>query len=45
MFVGVSRFVRVLGGLCDVFFAFLTLLGSLLDTMDNQSSSCACGTL
>ena len=33
VFVGVSRFVGVLGGLCDVFFAFLTLLGSLLDTM------------
>ena len=31
--VGVSRFIGVLGGLCDVFFAFLTLLGSLLDTM------------
>ena len=33
VFVGVSRFVGVLGGLCDVFFAFLTLLGSLLDMM------------
>ena len=33
VFVGVSRFIGVLGGLCDVFFAFLTLLGSLLDTM------------
>ena len=33
VFVGVSRFVGVLGGLCDFFFAFLTLLGSLLDTM------------
>ena len=33
VFVGVSRFVGVLGGLCDVFFAFLTLLGSLLDIM------------
>ena len=32
VFVGVSRFIGVLGGLCDVFFAFLTLLGSLLDT-------------
>ena len=33
VFVGVSRFVGVLGGLCDVFFAFLTLLDSVLDTM------------
>ena len=33
VFVGVSRFVGVLGGLCNLFFAFLTLLGSLLDTM------------
>ena len=33
VFAGVSRFVGVLGGLCDVFFVFLTLLGSLLDTM------------
>ena len=33
VFVGASRFVGVLRGLCDVFFAFLTLLGSLLDTM------------
>ena len=33
VFVGVSGFVGVLGGLCVVFFAFLTLLGSLLDTM------------
>ena len=33
VFVGVSRFIGVLGGLCDDFFAFLTLLGSLLDTM------------
>ena len=33
VFVGVSRFVGVWGGLCDVFFAFLTLWGSLLDTM------------
>ena len=28
VFVGVSRFVGVLGGLCDVFFAYLTLLGT-----------------
>ena len=33
VFVGASRFIGDLGGLCDVFFAFLTLLGSLLDTM------------
>ena len=33
VFVGVSRFVGVLGGLCNLFFAFLTLLGLLLDTM------------
>ena len=28
VFVGVSRFVGVLGGLCDVFFASLTFLGT-----------------
>ena len=28
VFVGVSRFIGVLGGLCDVFFASLTLLGT-----------------
>ena len=28
VFVGVSKFVGVLGGLCDVFFSFLTLLGT-----------------
>ena len=33
VFVGVSRFVGVLRGLCNLFFAFLTLLGLLLDTM------------
>ena len=33
VFVGVSPFVGVLGGLCNLFFAFLTLLGSLLDTI------------
>ena len=33
VFVGVSRFIRVLGGLSDVFFAFLTLLHPLLDVM------------
>ena len=33
VFVGVSRFVGVLGGLCNLFFAFLTLLGSLLHTI------------
>ena len=33
VFVGVSTFVGVLGGLCNLFFAFLTLLGSLLDTI------------
>ena len=33
VFVGVSRFVGVLGGHCDIFFVFLTLLGSLLDMM------------
>ena len=32
VFVGVSTFVGVLGGLCN-FFAFLTLLGLLLDTI------------
>ena len=29
VFVGVSRFIGVLGGLCDVFFAFLTLLSRI----------------
>ena len=33
VFVGVSTFVGVLGGLCNLCFAFLTLLGSLLDTI------------
>ena len=33
VFVGVPTFVGVLGGLCNLFFAFLTLLGSLLDTI------------
>ena len=33
VFVGVSTFVGALGGLCNLFFAFLTLLGSLLDTI------------
>ena len=33
VFPGVSRFVGVLGGLCDGFFAFLTLLGPLVDMM------------
>ena len=32
VFVGISRFIGVLGGLCNLLFAFLTLLGSLLDT-------------
>ena len=48
VFVGVSRFIGVLGGLCNLLFAFLTLLGSLLaqrPQLQNQSSSCACGTL
>ena len=33
VFVCVSTFVGVLGGLCNLFSAFLTLLGSLLDTI------------
>ena len=33
VFVGVSTFIEVLGGLCNLFFAFLALLGSLLDTI------------
>ena len=33
VFVCVSTFVGVLGGLCNLFFAFLTLLGLLLDTI------------
>ena len=33
VFLCVSTFVGVLGGLCNFFFAFLTLLGSLLDTI------------
>ena len=33
VFVGVSTFVGVLGGLRNLFFAFLPLLGSLLDTI------------
>ena len=32
VFVGVSTFVGVFEGLCNLFFAFLTLLGSILDT-------------
>ena len=32
-FVGFSSFAGVFGGCCDVFFASLTLLGTLLDTM------------
>ena len=32
VFVGVSTFVGVLGGLCNLFLPFLTLLGSVLDT-------------
>ena len=32
VFVGVSTFIGVLGGLCSLVFAFLTLLGLLLDT-------------
>ena len=33
VFVCVSTFVGGLGGLCNLFFAFLTLLGLLLDTI------------
>ena len=33
VFVGVSTFLGVLGRLCNLFFAFQTLLGLLLDTM------------
>ena len=33
VFPGVSRFVGVLGGLCNLFLAFPALLGLILDTM------------